>query len=463
MRSRKLSNTLAIFRIKGLPSIGRPFVCFEIMKHVTAYFALIITLFSCQGTKIDQLLRPTSPYDKYLQDLNASTLKNSGMVKDWISVGENVLRDSNRIELPYRELTQFDPAVPQAASFQFSMKEGQQINISLTPYSDTTATYFLDLFEVRSGRELKPIKPDLSDYGLTYPAGSDASFLLRVQPELLKGGLVEISIGFQGTLGFPVLDKTYLNIASFFGAPRDGGRRTHEGVDVFAARGTPVVAVADGRVTRVGTNRLGGNTVSVSSGKYSFYYAHLDSQLVSMGKSVRLGDTLGTVGNTGNAITTAPHLHFGVYAPGRRSLDPLHFFRSAPVLPALSPSDTSSLNHWVRVKSEVVNLRQSPSTTSPILDKLGKHDLLVVEGKTKGWLRIRLPDSRQGFIAENLVELAQPNLSQKEIGEEDRVKTGWHYPEFQHRFFSGNVDVLGKFNEFDYVKTESGTNLWVKR
>lgn len=376
------------------------------MKNLIPFLGLVLFLFSCQGTKIDQLLRPASPYEKYLQDLNASTLKNSGMVKEWIRVGESVLSDSNQIVLPYKEITQFDPAVPQAASFRFSVREGQQISISLTPYSDTTATYFLDLFEIRSGDELKPVKPDLSDNGLSYPSGSDASYLFRVQPELLKGGLVEITIAYEGTLGFPVLDKTYLNIASFFGAPREGGRRTHEGVDVFAARGTPVLAVADGRVTRVGTNRLGGNTVSVSSGKYAFYYAHLDSQLVSMGKSVRIGDTLGTVGNTGNAITTAPHLHFGIYAPGRRSIDPLNFFRNAPILPPLSTSDTSNLRSWVRVKGEKVNLRQSPTTTSPILVKLAKNDILIVEGKTKGWLRVRLPDARKGYIAENLVELA---------------------------------------------------------
>jgi murein DD-endopeptidase MepM/ murein hydrolase activator NlpD len=463
MRSRKRSSTLAIYRIKGLPSVGRPFVYFKGMKYVTTYIALIIILFSCQGTMIDQLLRPTSPYEKYLQDLNASTLKNSGMVKDWISAGESVLRDSNQVGLPYQELTQFDPAFPQAASFLFSAREGQQVSVSLIPLSDTTATYFMDLFEIRSGQELKPIKPDLSDYGMTYPSGSDASFLLRVQPELLKGGLVEISIGYEGTLGFPVLDKTHRNIASFFGAPRDGGRRTHEGVDVFAPRGTPVVAVGDGRVTRVGTNRLGGNTVSVSSGKYSFYYAHLDSQFVTMGKSVRMGDTLGTVGNTGNAITTAPHLHFGIYASGRRSVDPIHFFRGAPILPPLSPTDTSHLNAWVRVKGEVVNLREGPTTNSPILDKLAKHDLLMVEGKTKGWLRIRLPDARQGFIAENLVETASLSLAQKELGEGDFVKTHWNSPEFQHPLFAGNVDVMGKFGEFDFIKTEKGAFLWVRK
>ena len=433
------------------------------MKNLTPFLGLVLLLFSCQGTKIDQLLRPSSPYEKYLQNLNASTLKNSGMVKEWIRVGESVLNDSNHIVLPYREMTQFDPAFPQAASFRFSVREGQQVSISLTPYSDTTATYFLDLFEIRSGDELRTIKPDLSDYGLTYPSGSDASYLLRVQPELLKGGLVEIAIGYEGTLGFPVLDKTYLHIASFFGAPREGGRRTHEGVDVFATHGTPVVAVADGRVTRVGTNRLGGNTVSVSSGKYSFYYAHLDSQQVAMGKNVKLGDTLGTVGNTGNAITTAPHLHFGIYSAGRRSVDPLHFFKNAPILPPLADTVSSNLNTWVRVTGEVVNLRQNPTTTSPILTKLEKYDMLSVEGKAKGWLRIRLPNGQQGYIAENLVEPALKTLAQKELTENNSVKTHWDYPEFQHRYFAGEVAVMGRFGEFDFVKTDTGINLWLRR
>jgi peptidoglycan LD-endopeptidase LytH len=462
MRNKKHFNILPS-KFKGLPSIGRPFVCYKGMKYLLAYIGMVFLIISCQGTKIDQLLRPASPYEKYLQDLSASTLKNSGMVREWIRVGESVLIDSNRVELPYREMTKFNPSVPQAASFRFSVREGQNIAISLTPYSDTTATYFMDLFEIRPGDELKAIRPDLSENGLTYPSGSDASYLLRIQPELLKGGLVEIAIGYEGTLGFPVLDKTYFNIASFFGAPRDGGRRTHEGVDVFAARGTPVVAVADGRVTRVGTNRLGGNTVSVSSGKYSFYYAHLDSQMVSMGNRVKLGDTLGTVGNTGNAITTAPHLHFGIYAVGRRSVDPLHFFRNSPILTPLSKDDTTHLNAWVRIKGEVVNLRKSPTTNSPILTKLERHNILNVEGKTKGWLRIRLPDGRQGYLAENLVEAANDPILQKELTGYDSVKTQWDYPEFHHPYLAGNVHVLGRFEAFDFIKTEGGINLWLRR
>jgi hypothetical protein len=87
----------------------------------------------------------------------------------------------------------------------------------------------------------------------------------------------------------------------------------------------------------------------------------------------------------------------------------------------------------------------------------------MVEGKTKGWLRIRLPDARQGFIAENLVETASLSLDQKELGEGDFVKPHWNYPEFQHPLFAGNVDVMGKFGEFDFIKTEKGAFLWVRK
>ena len=59
------------------------------------------------------------------------------------------------------------------------------------------------------------------------------------------------------------------------------------------------------------------------------YYAHLDQQLVSPGERVNAGEIVGTVGNTGNARTTAPHLHFGIYAVGRGAIDPYWFIAPA--------------------------------------------------------------------------------------------------------------------------------------
>jgi peptidoglycan LD-endopeptidase LytH len=102
-----------------------------------------------------------------------------------------------------------------------------------------------------------------------------------------------------------------------WGATRAGGRR-HEGIDIFAPRGTPVVSTTRGFVTRVGTNRLGGRIVGVlGPGMEWHYYAHLDGfGPIREGDMVQPGDVLGYVGDTGNARGTPPHLHYGVYRGG---------------------------------------------------------------------------------------------------------------------------------------------------
>jgi peptidoglycan LD-endopeptidase LytH len=100
-------------------------------------------------------------------------------------------------------------------------------------------------------------------------------------------------------------------------AVRSEGRR-HEGVDLFAPRGTPVRSTTRGVVTRVGTNRLGGQVVGVlGPGLEWHYYAHLDAfGPIREGDLVEPGQILGYVGNSGNAKGTPPHLHYGIYRSG---------------------------------------------------------------------------------------------------------------------------------------------------
>ena len=108
-----------------------------------------------------------------------------------------------------------------------------------------------------------------------------------------------------------------------WGGPRSGGRR-HEGIDILAPRGTRVVAAVDGLVWRVGTDRLGGLVVwQLGPGRQLHYYAHLDRQAHwRPGDRVNVGDTLGTVGTTGNARGGPPHLHYGIYESGGGAIDP---------------------------------------------------------------------------------------------------------------------------------------------
>jgi murein DD-endopeptidase MepM/ murein hydrolase activator NlpD len=127
----------------------------------------------------------------------------------------------------------------------------------------------------------------------------------------------------------PVMGVAPSSLTSSWGAPRSGGRR-HEGIDIFAPRGTPVVAATRGEVVRVGQNRLGGNVVWVAgAGARLYYYAHLSRFRtgLSVGEAVEPGTTLGYVGTSGNAAGTPPHLHFGMYplSRGLRAVDPAPF------------------------------------------------------------------------------------------------------------------------------------------
>ena len=129
----------------------------------------------------------------------------------------------------------------------------------------------------------------------------------------------------------PVEGITPGDLDDTFTARRSGGR-THRAIDIMADRGTPVLAISDGEIVRIHTNRLGGKVLYLRShgGDYDFYYAHLDAYApgLEVGQTVRQGDVLGTVGNTGNARTTPPHLHFQVLRrSGRGRGTPVNPFR----------------------------------------------------------------------------------------------------------------------------------------
>lgn len=116
------------------------------------------------------------------------------------------------------------------------------------------------------------------------------------------------------TLSVPVEGVPASRLADTWGAPRSGGRR-HEGIDIFAKKGTRILSAIEGVVTRVGDNRLGGHSVWVMGpGGYLYYYAHLEKfGDVKPLQRIRKGHCIGAVGDSGNARGTPPHLHYGIY------------------------------------------------------------------------------------------------------------------------------------------------------
>ncbi len=106
-------------------------------------------------------------------------------------------------------------------------------------------------------------------------------------------------------------------LADTWGAARSQGR-THEGIDIFAPRGTPIQSTTQGIVSKVGNNNLGGRVVVVvGPGGAGHYYAHLEDYAdISPNDWVNAGDIIGYVGDSGNAKGTPPHLHYGIYING---------------------------------------------------------------------------------------------------------------------------------------------------
>lgn len=166
-----------------------------------------------------------------------------------------------------------------------------------------------------------------------YIVEANGRFRVVLQPELSAPVRAEIALARGGSLPFPVVGGHGYDIGGGFGAARDGGARQHKGVDIFADRGTPVRAVAKGRVT-TGNGGLGGHYIFLSSGFTGprFYYAHLDHFAVDGSTNVAKGDVIGYVGNSGNAQGGPTHLHFGIYTSGG-AINPAPFIQAMPNLP----------------------------------------------------------------------------------------------------------------------------------
>jgi murein DD-endopeptidase MepM/ murein hydrolase activator NlpD len=119
--------------------------------------------------------------------------------------------------------------------------------------------------------------------------------------------------------------KGPVRIGQGWGAPRDGGRRRHQGIDLLAPTGTPLVAVTSGHISRLSNRDRGRGGISLwlrDRRGTAYYYAHNQHNLVRLGQRVRAGQLLARVGATGNAKGGPPHLHFQIHPNGGRPVPP---------------------------------------------------------------------------------------------------------------------------------------------
>lgn len=135
-----------------------------------------------------------------------------------------------------------------------------------------------------------------------------------------------------GKIKIPVQGVTPSQVQDTWGAARSEGRK-HEGVDIFAKRGTPVLSTTSGIVSQIGHNNLGGQVIWIlGPGLSRHYYAHLDAyaEQIREGDWIEAGDIIGYVGNSGNARSTPPHLHYGIYLAGQGAINPYPYLMPEP-------------------------------------------------------------------------------------------------------------------------------------
>jgi len=353
--------------------------------------------------RIEERLRDPSTHERYTASLRSAGLAENTLGQAWSRAAERALRDPLGVVSPFREEGFVEAAEPRALAYAIEARRGQRISIEVAFESVDHGRVFIDLFRVPGDSTSTPfLEADLppDSMRLDLRVSRSGTYLLRVQPELLLGGRYAIDIRTLPSLAFPVEGRGPEAVLSRFGAARDGGRRQHRGVDIFAPRGTPALAASSGTVRRVDTTNLGGYVVWIrdEDEQHSLYYAHLDVQTVREGERVRIGDTVGLVGNTGNARTTPPHLHFGVYRRREGALDPFPFVEPQDSVAASPSTDLAPVGAWGVVVGAQARLRRAPSREADSRALLEAGTPVQVTAHASEWLRVRAPQGTEGYL-----------------------------------------------------------------
>lgn len=434
-------------------------------------FLLVLAVLVAGCEQVEQVqdrFRDRTPHEAYRASLEAAGLTGSALGRSWIEAGHRALEEPVDVSLPFSEAGFITPEEPEAVAYRVRIGRGQRLTVDVSLDSEEDTRLFLDLFRVPDD-ERDPLRPVLSTDSLDGPVVHEpwrgGDFVLRLQPELLRGGRWDVTLRLEAQLAFPVAGHDTRSIQSVFGDPREAGRRSHHGVDIFARRGTPVVATSDGVVRRVEITNLGGKVVWLRdpARNASIYYAHLDSQAVSDGDRVSTGDTLGFVGNSGNARTTPPHLHFGIYRRGEGPVDPDPFIRRPRGTLAERTADAARLGSWVRMENSGIRLREGPSRRAAVREELQEHTPLRVLGASGDWYRVRLPDGGSGFVAARLTESVEGALETRVASGAEAVQSApdARAPVMAELPAGAEVGVLGRFGDYLYVRAPSGHVGWM--
>ncbi len=369
-------------------------------KNLFSLLFLGILIYGCKQVRkaADVVVQPTA---REVYERNYK--KDDSLLLQWKDAFEKAKEDKVQITLPYSESGIFSEENFNVYSYNIQLKEGERIVVQVEKQLDS-ASVFIDFFHAKNDslKTYKLIKSaENKSTSLSFEIDKSGFYKVIVQPEMKRMIPFILKIYTQPMYFFPVSGGHNKNVQSFWADPRDAGSRSHEGVDIFADRGTPVVAVSDGRISSTGERGLGGKQVWLRDGLFgkSVYYAHLDSIGVYKGQKVKMGDTLGFVGNTGNAKTTAPHLHFGIY----RKSGPVNPF---PYIKMTELQEVKDTTHIIKaiVSRNNSELRKGPADVFEQFLKLKKNDTLFVLGKNQNWFHVQTSHNIKGFVNQSVIK-----------------------------------------------------------
>ena len=437
-------------------------------------WALAVALLLAGCREAEQLLQrvePATAHERYADGLRRAGLEGTALGAWWLAAADTALARPVTSTLPLREAAFFGADEARAAGFRFAARGGQRLVVALERDGAAAPVVFVDLFEVPRDT-LDPLRlvasADSTADSLAHVVRRDGEFVLRVQPELLRAGRWVVTVRQEPSLAaFPVQGRDARAVRSFFGADRDGGRRVHHGIDIFAPRGTPVVAATEGYVRSTRPNTLGGNVVWLwdTRQEQSLYYAHLDTVLVAQGTRVEPGDTLGLVGNSGNARSTPPHLHFGVYRRGQGPMDPFPFVHVARRTPPEIRASVERLGQAARLRaaSAITGGATAGAAGDGAAAELPAGTPLRLVGAAGSSYRVRLPDGREGYLPARLLEARDDALGSERVATATAVRA--HPAALAATVDSvaagSELPVLGRWAGYALVRTAGGREGWV--
>lgn len=410
-----------------------------------------------------------TPHEQYEKKIKDAGLKETALGDAWLKTAAITLSNPLDISLPYSETGYFADDRANGIGLRFRAKRGQKLKISLTKKPVENFAMYVDLWQSYSASENKTPKfllaADTINLSLEYVVTEDSAFIVRIQPELLKEGEYTLTIIAGPSLAFPVSPKVKSNIGSFFGTGRDNGERKHEGIDIFAPVHSPAVASANGVVTRVNENALGGKVIFMQpdNASYSLYYAHLDSQIAKEGQRVKSGDILGLTGNTGNAKFTASHLHFGIYT-NSGAIDPLYFVKADYKEPAKLSVPLTNLNTWMR-SSKNAKFYSDQITAGTNFTMLEETTLMRPEAGTGNFYRVILPDGKKGFVIGSSITSAIKPLKRLTIKKSQPLLSSPDSTGLQKKLLATGekINVLATFKNFYFISEKNNTEGWIPK